>query len=360
MTRFGLSLMPEPGFATAAEPLFSEGIVSAVEWSFDIGWGSDPTPAWLDELLDFYCERGWLLGHGVSYSLLGAAGHHEVWLDRLREEVERRRYRWITEHIGFVGAGRFTFSAPLPIPVGDDVIQLGTARLGSLAAAAGVPVGVENLATCLSIRDAHDQGRLVSELLTAVDGIALLDLHNLWCQSVNTGVAVQDLLDAFPLDRVREIHVAGGRPDVGAHSGRTLRRDTHDALVPDEVVDLLTSIAPRCPNLEVVIYERLGTSLDSTEAQDLYRQDVCRLAAVVAALPATAPSPLTTPQTVDLSPIEIPAQLQRTQAELLEGFYAGVDAPTLQQRLNRDDYPLDPDLTAVATELTRTWGRLRA
>jgi uncharacterized protein len=56
-------------------------------------------------------------------------------------------------------------------------------------------------------------------------------------------------LERLPLDRVVQIHIAGGEEMEG------LRLDTHSGCAPDEVWSLLDHVAPRCPlrglNLEM-------------------------------------------------------------------------------------------------------------
>ncbi|NNF54613.1 MAG: DUF692 family protein [Acidimicrobiales bacterium] len=365
--------MPEPAFALAALPVFDEGLIECLEWSFDMGWGSTGRPAWVDALLDEYSTAGWLLGHGVSYSLLGAHGNHQRWLRRLANEVDERSYRWITEHVGFVGAGRFTFSAPMPMPMTRDVVALGVQRLRDIATIVDCPVGVENLATCLSTQDAVEQGRLVRDLLSPVDGILLLDLHNLWCQSLNCDVDIETLLTALPLDRVREIHLAGGRESSTA-SGRSLRRDTHDQLVPPTLLELLERVAPRCPNLEAVIYERLGTSLTDVAAHNAYRADLRTVSQVVAGLPAPDPAPvMTSPEATlessdgGLNPMPPSGramdQMAQYQANLLDCLDRGRSHHEIEGEL-RNAAPqlapdhMDDDLVEVAAQLTRTWGVL--
>jgi len=286
MPAFGLSLMPEPAFAAAALPLFDEGLIDVLEWSFDMGWGPTPTPDWVDGLLDDYAASGDLVGHGVSYSVLAGrpTEHDDWWLRHLEQEVHRRRYRHVSEHLGFVGAGMFSFAAPMPMPRCERVIAVGHSRLADLAASAGVPIGLENLATSLGPSDAIDQGCFLEDLLEPFDGFIVLDLHNLWCQSLNTGIAIDTLLDSYSLDWVREIHLSGGSWD--ARGSQPIRRDTHDDLVPDVLLDLTRRVVPRCNTLETVIYERLGTTLTDPSTHQPFRDDVHRVASLVEELTA--------------------------------------------------------------------------
>lgn len=277
--------MPEPEFAAAALPLFEQGLVETLEWSFDMGWGKTGPPAWVVELLDDFASTGDLVGHGVSFSAFAGefTPHHEWWLEQLVSEVAERSYHRISEHMGFVGAGRFSFSAPLPVPFHPDVVALGQHRMQLLASAARCPVGLENLATSLGPNDGLHQGKLLDAVLAPVDGFIVLDLHNLWCQIVNLGISADELLAGYPLGRVVEMHVSGGSWDE--HAGRMVRRDTHDDVVPTEVLDLLATVAPRCPNLETVVYERLGPTLVDPATHGPFREDAQRVAHAVNSLP---------------------------------------------------------------------------
>jgi uncharacterized protein len=284
MVAFALSVMPEVAFAQAALPLFEADLIDVIEWSFDMGWSAGGTPDWVNALLGDYSEAGMLVGHGVSYSLLGATetAHRQQWLTLLANEVANRKYKWISEHVGFLGADRFSFTAPLPMPVYDQTIALGVRRVADITAAAGIPVGLENLATTLSIRDALDQGRFLREVVTPHNGFVVLDLHNLWAQAINCEMDAQELFETYPVERVREIHVSGGSWSESKSTSRLIRRDTHDDLVPDEVLELLTWAMPQCPALELVVYERLGHTLADPDSHEPYRNDVRRVKDLIA------------------------------------------------------------------------------
>ena len=62
-----LSLMPDDGWRRAALPLFEQGLVDALEWSFDAVWDRVPPP-WLPPLVEHYAAADRLWAHGVSFS----------------------------------------------------------------------------------------------------------------------------------------------------------------------------------------------------------------------------------------------------------------------------------------------------
>jgi uncharacterized protein (UPF0276 family) len=284
MIHVGLSLMLEEPFRRAVLPLFEDGIVDALEHSFEIGWGRHPLPGWAEALLDHYADAGRLWGHGVTMSPFSVqAPRQAAWLERVAQACRRRPYVGVSEHFGFMVAGSLDGGAPLPVPPGPASVGVGVAALVGLRAAVEVPVGLENLALALGPADVHAQGPLLAEVLDAVDGYLVLDLHNLHCQAVNYGLHPLELLPTYPLARTRCIHVSGGswsEPDAGGRV-RRFRRDTHDDDVPAAVHELLCGALPRCPALELVVLERLGDTLRGPEAAARLRDDFARVRAAV-------------------------------------------------------------------------------
>jgi uncharacterized protein len=275
----GLSLMSQADFLAASKPLLAAGVVEVLEWSFDMGWGGVKLPPLVTHLLTEYSQAGQLLGHGVSYSLLSAERDSNHWLNCLAAECQDYCYRHISEHFGWMAAGRFTRSAPLPLPLLPETLQVGLDRLQRLADVAQVPVGLENLAFAFGMHDVEEQGIFLERLLVPIDGFLLLDLHNLYCQVHNFQQSAEVLLASYPLQRVREIHISGG--SWSQHGDRQIRRDTHDDAVPTEVFELLWLALDRCPNLEAVILERIGNTLGFEDEQQGFQQDYYRMQRIV-------------------------------------------------------------------------------
>lgn len=282
----GLSLMLEDDFRVAVQPLFDAGEVEVVEWSFDMAWGGGRTISeWAQQLLDEFSAGGRLLGHGVSFSPLSGrwSERQDAWLSMLQLDLQHTPMRHLSEHFGFMDAGDFHQSAPLPVPLNSETLAIGRDRLRRLADTSRLPVGLENLAFAFSANDARQQGRFLEQLLEPVNGFLVLDLHNVFCQACNFDIPADELLQTFPLELVREIHVSGGSWSNVCTSGRNrrLRRDTHDGPVPDDVFPLLELAVSRCPNLEAIILEHLGTALETADQAERLRLDYRTLRQVV-------------------------------------------------------------------------------
>ena len=282
----GLSLMLDDDFRTAALPLFEEGVVEALEWSFDLGWGPSGVPPWAEALLGHFGDAGRLFGHGVHFSPLSARWEprQQWWIERFAEECEKRRFQHISEHFGFMTARGFERGSPLPMPCTAASIAIGRERLERMAELAHARVGLENLAFAFGRHDVEAHGGFLRALLEPMDGFVVLDLHNLYCQIENFASGSFDetadaLLARFPLERVRELHVSGG--SWSEAEGARFRRDTHDDAVPSAVLALLPRVLARAPNVEVVIVERLGGTILDERAAERFRADFLEVSAIV-------------------------------------------------------------------------------
>lgn len=273
----GLAMMPEADFVSAILPLLQTQSVDVLEWSFDTFYDVEE-PEWLSGLLDFYSDNNRLLGHGVYYSLFDARWmeRQEIWLKKLKEEVKRRKYNHITEHFGFMNTENFHQGVPLPVPLLPKTLQVGKDRLSRLQGAVEIPVGVENLAFSFSMDDVKEQGEFLDKLVEDIDGFLILDLHNIYCQSCNFEVDMMEIINLYPLEKVKEIHLSGGSWQESAYGKKPVRRDTHDDRIPEEIINLLPEVLIQC-HPEYVIIERLGHTLHTETEKQFFFDDFNRV-----------------------------------------------------------------------------------
>src|SRR3546814_3270109 len=105
-------------------------------------------------------------------------------------------------------------------------------------------------------------GEFIAEIAERADCGILLDMHNLWCNQLNGRQPVDDVLATLPLERVWEIHLAGG----DAVAGYWL--DAHSGLVPDPLMELCRTWFPRLPNLKAVIIVNIPDYLESQRSEE--------------------------------------------------------------------------------------------
>lgn len=274
----GLSMMAETEFVSAVLPLLQSNSVEVFEWSFDTFYNAEE-PDWLSDLLNFYAENNRLIGHGVYYSLFDAQWNErqEIWLGKLKAELRKRKYNHITEHFGFMNTENFHEGVPLPVSLHSKTLEIGKDRLCRLQDAVQLPVGIENLAFSFSLNDVMEQGVFLDQLTEDIDSFLILDLHNIYCQACNFNVEMEEIIKLYPLDKIKEIHLSGGSWQESAYGKKPIRRDTHDNVIPEDILSVLPSVLSRCRNLEYVIIERLGYTINTDEEKKSFLDDFVKV-----------------------------------------------------------------------------------
>ena len=265
-------------------PLFEAEKVEAIEWSFDTLFKMRNTPGWFTELLEAYGRERRLIGHGVYFSIFSGKWlpEQEDWLKRLKRMSAHFHFDHITEHFGYMTGRNFHAGAPISIPFNARTLALGQDRLKHIHNACECPVGLENLALAYSLDDVKKQGVFLEKLIEPINGFIILDLHNLYCQIHNFEVPFSEIIQLYPLERVREIHISGGSWSTSQTAPeKKVRRDTHDSTVPSEVFQMLENTIPICPNLKYVVLEQLGTALQTQESQLLFQKDFEKMRQII-------------------------------------------------------------------------------
>lgn len=108
-------------------------------------------------------------------------------------------------------------------------------RAGRLQELYGVPLAHENAAYYVECAGSHlSEAEFLCELTRHGGTFFHVDLHNLYTNSLNfPGYDPWTFLKTIPLDRVIELHLAGGSWDDGVY------HDWHDSSVPPQVWEML-------------------------------------------------------------------------------------------------------------------------
>lgn len=268
----------------AALPLFEAEKIEAIEWSFDTLFQHKEVPDWFMDLVTAFSDQNRLIGHGVFFSLFSGKWlpQQQEWLTHLAALSKQFQFDHVTEHFGFMTGEDFHKGAPISIPFTPVTLALGQDRLKRIQVACECPVGLENLAFSYSLDEVKQQGEFLDKLVESVNGFIILDLHNLYCQIHNFDLDFAEIIQLYPVDRVREIHISGGSwQDSMLVDNKKIRRDTHDDSVPEEVFELLERAIVKCPNLKYVVLEQLGTGLNTEESRRLFQQDFLQMKQIV-------------------------------------------------------------------------------
>ena len=148
--------------------------------------------------------------HGVGLSLGSADGLRETHLAKLKRLVGRVEPMLVSEHLCWGAFGGRHFNDLLPLPHTRETLALMTARVDQVQNALGREILIENISTYLQYR-ANDcsEFEFIAELARASGCGILLDVNNLYVNSVNHGYDAAQALGALPVASIREIHLAG-------------------------------------------------------------------------------------------------------------------------------------------------------
>jgi len=269
LPKLGVGLNYQPGLRAALGSL--EDLIDFFEISPDLlcrervqdgERALDYHPALLDEALR--STAGYpLVAHGLGLSIGSVAGWNEGYLRILDELSARRPFLWHSEHLAFLlttdAAGRpLHTGVPLPLPFTEEALALLTPRAAALGSRYATPFLLENFTYYLPdlpSDDGRDEVAFLNDLTERSGCGLLLDLYNFYCNAVNFRFDPYAALSRLRLDRVIEIHIAGG----ATHDGFQL--DVHSKTTPEPVWELLEWVAPRAPHLAGVVYEVMEQAL---------------------------------------------------------------------------------------------------
>ena len=248
--RFGMGWRPE----LAGALLAPDARIDVVEVIAD-DWLEAPERSL--RALDLLATQRPILLHGVSLGLASVEPVESRRVERLARLVARvAPERW-SEHLAFVRGGGVELGH-LAAPPRRDSILAGLARnVERVRRVVGAAPLLENVATLVDPPGSdRDDATFVAQALQGCGSGLLLDLHNLLANAVNLGFDPMRWLDAVPLGRVEQIHLAGGRRV--AHQGVVRILDDHRHDVPDPVFDLLEEVGARASQPLTVLLERDG------------------------------------------------------------------------------------------------------
>lgn len=191
-------------------------------------------------------RRDWPLSlHGVGLSLGGAGPLDRDHLARLKVLVDRYQPGLVSEHLAWSSHGGAFLNDLLPLPYTRATLTCVTAHVDQLQNALGRRILLENPSTYVAFEQAEmDEIAFLTEVAEATGCGLLLDVNNVVVSATNHGYDAEAYLDAFPLNLVGEIHLAGHARDRD-ETGAPLLIDAHDRAVNDTVWRLYAQVIAR-------------------------------------------------------------------------------------------------------------------
>jgi len=198
------------------------------------------------------------LVHSIGTPIGGSVPGIDVQLPLLRETVRKLDAPWASEHLAFNLTPDFFTGFFLPPRQTAAGLEIYANAIERLAGAMQVPFCIETGVNYLRPRsDEIPDGEFVARLVERADCGILLDLHNVYANEWNGRQKVREFVSQIPLDRVWEIHLAGGFEWGGYWV------DAHSGAIPDPLFALAREVIPQLPNLKAIIFEVFSSFLPS-------------------------------------------------------------------------------------------------
>jgi uncharacterized protein len=174
-----------------------------------------------------------LVLHGVSLSIGSTQPINREYLGALKALQDRVEPNWISDHLCWTGTDGINLHDLMPMPYTEEALNHLVPRIREVQDFLGDRILLENVSSYVSYNSSQmTEWDFLAELSARADCLLLLDVNNVYVNSVNQHFDAYDFIQAIPRERVAQIHLAGHeRKD-------TFVIDTHDSPIADGVWEL--------------------------------------------------------------------------------------------------------------------------
>lgn len=180
-----------------------------------------------------YSERFDMTLHGLSLNIGGPEPIDTVLVSNIKHFITQHQCKLYTEHLSYCGDGGHLYDL-MPIPFTPEAVDHVAARIGQVQDILGQRIALENVSYYASPGREMTELEFIAAVLDQADCDLLLDVNNIYVNSINHRYDAQEFLQGLPAERIHYIHIAGHYVEA-----EDLRVDTHGAAVIDSVWQLL-------------------------------------------------------------------------------------------------------------------------
>lgn len=186
-------------------------------------------------------ERFPFICHGLSLSIGGPSPLDEAFLHKLKRFLKDHHIRTYSEHLSYCSDDGHLYDL-LPIPFTEEAVFYVASRIRRVQEILEQRIAIENVSYYAAPGKQLEEADFINAVLQEADCDLLLDVNNIYVNSVNHDYDAEAFLLRLPAERIRYLHVAGHYQEAA-----DLIVDTHGADVIDPVWQLLDKT-----------YQRLG------------------------------------------------------------------------------------------------------
>ena len=180
-----------------------------------------------------YTERFPFVCHGLSLSIGSPAPLDFDFLADVKTFMADHGITTYTEHLTYCSDNGHLYDL-LPIPFTEEAIHYVADRIRQVQDFLGQRIAMENASYYAAPQQEMSEIEFINAVLKEADCDLLLDVNNIYVNSINHRYDPDEFLAALPGERVSYVHIAGHYNEA-----EDLRVDTHGADVIDPVWGLL-------------------------------------------------------------------------------------------------------------------------
>ncbi len=171
--------------------------------------------------------------HGLSLSIGSPAALDIDFVQSLKAFFKEQNIRLFSEHLSYCSGEGHMYDL-MPIPFTEEAIKHVASRIRQVQDILEQPIAIENVSYYGAPGQQMTELEFTNAVLEEADCQLLLDVNNIYVNSINHGYDAEQFLAALPTKRIAYGHVAGHYTEA-----EDLLVDTHGAPVIDPVWRLL-------------------------------------------------------------------------------------------------------------------------
>lgn len=180
-----------------------------------------------------FTESTPFVSHGLSLNLGGPAPLDEPFIRKVRNFLDEHQVRCYSEHLSYCGDDAHLYDL-MPIPFTEEAVKYVASRIRRTQDILERRMAVENASYYCAPGAEMSELEFILAVLNEADCDLLLDINNIYVNSVNHQYDAHEFLRALPGERIAYAHVAGHYNEAD-----DLIVDTHGADVIEPVWGLL-------------------------------------------------------------------------------------------------------------------------
>jgi uncharacterized protein (UPF0276 family) len=192
-------------------------------------------------------ERFPLAFHGLSLDIGGPDPIDTDLVQSVRALMDELDVGIYSEHLTYCAADGHLYDL-LPIPFTEEAVHYVAERVRQVQDIIGAPIALENASYYAQPHAELSEAEFINAVLEESGCDLLLDVNNIYVNSINHRYDAREFLESLPLERARYIHVAGHFDEA-----EDLKVDTHGADVIDPVWALLAQAYRRLGPLPTLL-----------------------------------------------------------------------------------------------------------